>query len=205
MCISRTINKKEKQNKYFWNSVWENWILRISLETWDVQQKNSLLFKLENVAVTVIRTSFRVVVKNYQLRPRHGNVYPQNNEIKPCYFLRNQNSSKAQVWSPKIKSGIYVCMRTHIGLLRKRSVKESACRCGRGKRSKFDLWVRKTTWRKIWQATPVFLPGKFHGRGHGWVIAHGVKRVGHNWAHKKRYTHTHTHTHTHENEQKGKK
>ena len=28
----------------------------------------------------------------------------------------------------------------------------------------FDPWVRKIPWRRKWQPTPVFLPGKSHGR-----------------------------------------
>ena len=28
----------------------------------------------------------------------------------------------------------------------------------------FDPWVRKISWRRKWQPTPVFLPGKSHGR-----------------------------------------
>ena len=28
----------------------------------------------------------------------------------------------------------------------------------------FDSWVKKTPWRREWQPTPVFLPGKFHGQ-----------------------------------------
>ena len=28
----------------------------------------------------------------------------------------------------------------------------------------FDPWVRKIPWRRKWQPTPVFLPGKFHGQ-----------------------------------------
>jgi len=31
-------------------------------------------------------------------------------------------------------------------------------------RSRFDLWVRKIPWRRVWQPTPVFLPGKSHGQ-----------------------------------------
>ena len=37
--------------------------------------------------------------------------------------------------------------------------KESTCRC---KRHRFDPWVRKISWRKKLQSTPVFLPGKCH-------------------------------------------
>ena len=44
------------------------------------------------------------------------------------------------------------------------SGKESTCQCGRGKRYWFDLWVGEIPWRRKWQPTPVFLPGKFHGQ-----------------------------------------
>jgi len=39
--------------------------------------------------------------------------------------------------------------------------KESACQC---RRHKFDPSVGKIPWRRKWQPTPVFLPGKFHGQ-----------------------------------------
>ena len=45
-----------------------------------------------------------------------------------------------------------------------RSGKESACHCRRYKRLKFNPWVRKIPWRRKWQPTPVFLPGKSHGQ-----------------------------------------
>ena len=32
------------------------------------------------------------------------------------------------------------------------------------RRHRFDPWVMKIPWKKSWQATPVFLPGKCHGR-----------------------------------------
>ena len=28
----------------------------------------------------------------------------------------------------------------------------------------FDHWVRKIPWRRKWQPTPVFMPGKSHGQ-----------------------------------------
>ena len=30
--------------------------------------------------------------------------------------------------------------------------------------TQFDAWVRKILWRRAWQPTPVFLPGKPHGQ-----------------------------------------
>ena len=46
------------------------------------------------------------------------------------------------------------------GLPRWFSANESACSC---RRLGFDPWVRKIPWRRKWQSTPVFLPGKSHG------------------------------------------
>jgi len=39
--------------------------------------------------------------------------------------------------------------------------KKPACQ---GRRSKFDPWVREMPWRRKWQPTLVFLPGKSHGQ-----------------------------------------
>ena len=43
------------------------------------------------------------------------------------------------------------------------SGEEPICQCGRCKRQSFNLWVRKIPWRRAWQPTPVFLPGKSPG------------------------------------------
>jgi len=43
-------------------------------------------------------------------------------------------------------------------------VKEPICQGRRGKRHRFDPWVGKIPWRRVWQHTPVFLPGKSHGQ-----------------------------------------
>ena len=32
------------------------------------------------------------------------------------------------------------------------------------RRPRFDPWVGKIPWRRMWQPTPVFLPGEFHGQ-----------------------------------------
>ena len=44
------------------------------------------------------------------------------------------------------------------------SGKESACQCKRHRRYRFDPWVRRLSWRKIRQSTPVFLSGESHGQ-----------------------------------------
>ena len=50
------------------------------------------------------------------------------------------------------------------GFLGGASGKEPTCQCKRHKRLRFDPWVRKSPWRRAWQPTPVFLPGKPYGQ-----------------------------------------
>ena len=40
--------------------------------------------------------------------------------------------------------------------------KEHSCLCRRCKRPRFNSRVRKIPWRRVWQPTPVSLPGNFH-------------------------------------------
>ena len=40
--------------------------------------------------------------------------------------------------------------------------KESTCNAGNS--GDTGLWVGKIPWRRKWQPTPVFLPGKFYGQ-----------------------------------------
>ena len=65
------------------------------------------------------------------------------------------------------------------------------------KRRGFDPWVGKIPWRRKWQPTPVFLPGKSHRQS---LVGYSL------WGHKESdtlsdlahaYTHTHTYIPTH--------
>ena len=51
--------------------------------------------------------------------------------------------------------------QVHRGLPGGISGKEPACQCRRPKRCGFDPSVRKIPWRRLWQPTPVFLPGEW--------------------------------------------
>ena len=44
------------------------------------------------------------------------------------------------------------------------SGKEPTCQCRRHKRCRFDSWAGTIPWRRAWQPTPVFLPGKSQGK-----------------------------------------
>ena len=46
-------------------------------------------------------------------------------------------------------------------MVKKQTNKKIVCQY---KRYRFNPWVGKIPWRRKWQATPVFLPGKFHGQ-----------------------------------------
>ena len=75
------------------------------------------------------------------------------------------------------------------GLTRWHSGKESTCQCRRCKRWGFDPWVRKSPWWRIWQPTPLFLPGKSHQQR---------SLAGYNpWGGKESDTTEHPHTYTH--------
>ena len=57
----------------------------------------------------------------------------------------------------------YRCYHPHLrGFPGSTSGKESTCQCWSHKR--LDPWVGKIPWRRKWQPTLVFLPGKFHGQ-----------------------------------------
>ena len=54
--------------------------------------------------------------------------------------------------------------------------KEPACQCRRLKRHGFYPRIRKIPWKRAWQLTPVFLPGKFHDREAWQAIVHRIAK-----------------------------
>ena len=80
-----------------------------------------------------------------------------------------------------------------VGLLpRWHSGKESACQCRRPKKCEFNPWVGKIPWRRKWQPTLVFLPGKFHRQRR---LA-GCGAWGHKESDTNEWLNTHTQAHT---------
>ena len=55
-------------------------------------------------------------------------------------------------------------------------IKNLPAQCRRHKRHRFSLWAGKIPWRRKWQPTPIFLPGKSHGRGVWQTTVHGVSK-----------------------------
>ena len=56
---------------------------------------------------------------------------------------------------------VFGCSNQMEGLPKWLNDKEPACQC---RRPGFDPWVRKIPWRRKWQPTPIFSPGKSHGQ-----------------------------------------
>ena len=54
-------------------------------------------------------------------------------------------------------------------------VKESACNAGDAG-DRFDPWVGKIAWRRTWQPTPGFWPGKSHRQKSLWLQSMGVTK-----------------------------
>ena len=79
-----------------------------------------------------------------------------------------------------IEGGFFTCWAIReallFGLTRWCGSKESICQCRRCKRCGFNPWVRKISWRRKWQPTPVFLPGNSHDRGAWWTTVHEVTK-----------------------------
>ena len=62
--------------------------------------------------------------------------------------------------------------------------KESTCQC---RRSEFDLWVVNVHWRRKWEPTPIFLPGKSCEQRSLAGYSPWGHRVGHNLVAKQLY------------------
>ena len=73
-----------------------------------------------------------------------------NPGIKPASLALKADSLPLSHWEARICSQISSS-----------DGKESACQC---RRPRFNPWVKKISWRREWQPTPVFLSGKFHGQ-----------------------------------------
>ena len=69
--------------------------------------------------------------------------------------------NKAVSQENRIQSKLCMCLGHGVGL----SGKEHTCQCRRCRRHRFDPWVGMIPWRREWQLTLVFLPGKPQGQG----------------------------------------
>ena len=77
---------------------------------------------------------------------------------------------------------VYWCVYMYIGLLQWFSGKD-CLQCRSHRRCGFNPWVRKVSWRKAQQPTPVFLPGESPWTEEpGGLQSIGSQRVRHDWS-----------------------
>ena len=89
-----------------------------------------------------------------------------------CWNMKKQGSSRKHLFLFFLTSEL--------------SGKESSCQ---GRRQRFESWLWEIPWRRNWQHTPVFLPGKSHGqRSLAGYSPWGCKRVGFNLETKQEQT-----------------
>ena len=92
-------------------------------------------------------------------------------------FAQVHVSDAVQLHSPQFISNL-----SRFFVLTIVSVQRKVRKWGHETHCRFDPWVRKMPWRRKWQPTPVFLPGKFHRQKSLVGYSTGLQRVGHDWA-----------------------
>ena len=79
------------------------------------------------------------------------------------HTMHASNNTQWEVWPWESSFVIEGNFRTS-GLPRWLGGEESGYQCSRLRRWEFNPWVGKIPWRRKWQPTPLFLPGKSHGQ-----------------------------------------
>jgi len=104
------------------------------------------------------------------VRPLHVNLQGANFQRCQCVCVSSQASQFMRLLpvgtcTHPLEAAMLLCTllcsSVQSGLPWWPSGKESTCQC---RRQGFDPWSGKIPWRRKWQLTPVFLPGKSHGQ-----------------------------------------
>ena len=100
-----------------------------------------------------------------------------NSFLSPSYRLLQPCNSKLQAQAWPLVS-IYFCTAT---VLFEASLIAQLVNCLQCRRPGFYPWVRKISWRRKWQPTPVSLPGKSQTEEPDGMQSMESQRVGHDW------------------------
>ena len=117
----------------------------------------------------------------------HGVARVRHNDLETqirVYYLESQCKVKYELWRESWVHMIFYKSPQCLWLPMWFSDKESTCQGRRHRRRGFNPWVGKILWRRKWQLTPVFLPGKSHGQREEPDGLQSMRslRVRHNWA-----------------------
>ena len=111
------------------------------------------------------------------------NLHKTNKKWLIFPFLPHKRKCIPHLYQPPLKSGCliaisqipeFICYYSFISSLVSFTqnitglwqflVAQTVRICLQHRRPEFDPWVRKIPWKREWQPTPIFLPGKFHGQ-----------------------------------------
>ena len=101
------------------------------------------------------------------LGEKRGNVNIFSRRKKRCNISQKEEKvllSTILTVCPIMPKGMLSFIYKERGFPRGASGKEPASHCRRHNRWGFDPWVRTIPWKRTWQPTPVFLPGKSYGQ-----------------------------------------
>ena len=102
------------------------------------------------------------------LRPIPGlGRSPGEGNGKPLQYSHLENSMNRGFWQVTVHGvaeSDTVERLSHSHIPGSSSSKEPICQCRRHKKLEFNPWVRNIPWKRKWQPTPIYLPGKSHGQ-----------------------------------------
>ena len=130
------------------------WGLRTSREPSDVPSKKGVLDGSKRQRTESYPYSFLVaaVMSYHKLRGLQSS---------PVLQVRSQNESH---WAKIKLSSLPEVPRENLSPCRSSSLVKNPYANTTDVADGFDPWVGKIPWRRKWQPTPVFFPGKFHGQ-----------------------------------------
>ena len=94
-------------------------------------------------------------------------VTSQTDFFHSCLFVPGKNWSNSKM--PLLSSFFIISRKSsllyfNVGFPGGASDKEPTCQCRLDVRDRLDPWVGRISWRRMWQPTPVFLPGESPGQ-----------------------------------------
>ena len=91
------------------------------------------------------------MAENFPNLLRDTGTQGKNKWVKILYAIKVATSFKQTVmWASQVVTVV-------------KNPNPTPTNAGRCKRPGIDPWVRKIAWRRVWQPTPIFLPGESHG------------------------------------------
>ena len=104
-----------------------------------------------------------------------GNIQSQEQSVAQRHQTCKECRCSLRLRTARVSQGLYLYMELSGWL----SGKEPAYQC---RRRGFEPWVGKIPWRRKWESTPIFLPGKSQGQRSLAGYGPGGCRVGHDGA-----------------------